>query len=447
MMRAGLCLFGLLMGWGELHAKELPPQDFAFGLPVTVSGEAAAYRFPLPLPVYQNTFREDLGDVRIYNAHGITVPFSLLRPTLPSPIHEDAVALPLFPLHEGFRAVLDGVRVTINSAGSAVNLQTQNGTPAVTWIGQYLLDGRALDTVVSALQLDWPKDAAEYSGRLRVEASDDLASWRTVADAAPIANLRANGQTLIENRVTLSPTKAKFWRISWLGAAPTFELTSVLAEPADSPTEPKRSVLDVAGVRGSGNAAEYVFDLSAHPPVSRINVLLPDANTVVEVALSSRRGPGDPWRPVMRAGFYRVKGADGEQQNSPLQISVDSDRYWQAKLLNSGGPPQSPLRLHVEWIPDEITFLAQGEGPFQLVYGNSTATHAETDLSRLPVSLEIAPATAGTSVTLGGPTRLAVKPAPFPRTRVVLWSVLLLAVIVLASMAYRLSRETRNHPE
>jgi hypothetical protein len=447
MMRAGLCLFGLLMGWGELHAKELPPQDFAFGLPVTVSGEAAAYRLPLPLPVYQNTFREDLGDVRIYNAHGITVPFSLLRPTLPSPIHEDAVALPLFPLHEGFRAVLDGVRVTINSAGSAVNLQTQNGTPAVTWIGQYLLDGRALDTVVSALQLDWPKDAAEYSGRLRVEAGDDLASWRTVADAAPIANLRANGQTLIENRVTLSPTKAKFWRISWLGAAPTFELTSVLAEPADSPTEPKRSVLDVAGVRDSGNAAEYVFDLSAHPPVSRINVLLPDANTVVEVALSSRRGPGDPWRPVMRAGFYRVKGADGEQQNSPLQISVDSDRYWQAKLLNSGGLPQSPLRLHVEWIPDEITFLAQGEGPFQLAYGSSTATHVQTDLSRLPVSLEIAPATAGTPITLGGPTRLAVKPAPFPRTRVVLWSVLLLAVIVLASMAYRLSRETRNHPE
>jgi hypothetical protein len=149
----------------------------------------------------------------------------------------------------------------------------------------------------------------------------------------------------------------------------------------------------------------------------------------------------------MRAGFYRVKGADGEQQNSPLQISVDSDRYWQAKLLNPGGLPQSPLRLHVEWVPDAVTFLAQGEGPFQLVYGSSTATHADTDLSHLPVSLDIAPATPGTPVLLGGSTRLAVKPAPFPRTRVVLWSVLLLAVIVLASMAYRISKETGHHSE
>src|SRR5208337_1077571 len=100
-------------------------------------------------------------------------------------------------------------------------------------VNQYILDGRAFDEVISALRLQWPEAASEYSGRVRVEASDDLASWRPVVAAAPIANLHASGQVLIENRAALAPTKAKFWRISWLGTAPTFELTSVLAEPAD----------------------------------------------------------------------------------------------------------------------------------------------------------------------------------------------------------------------
>jgi hypothetical protein len=206
--------------------------------------------------------------------------------------------------------------------------------------------------------------------------------------------------------------------------------------------------LDVIGTRDPKNTQEYTFDLGAHPPVSRINVELPEANTVVDIALSSRRLPGDPWRPVTRAGFYRVKTADGEQQNALLEIGVDGDRYWQARILNTGALPQTPLRLHVEWIPNEVTFLAQGHAPFLLVYGNASAARAEADLSRLPTTLEIAPATLGPSQVSGGATRLIAKTAPFPRMRVALWSVLLLAVVLLSWMAYRISKETDGaHPK
>ncbi|MGO9934109.1 MAG: DUF3999 domain-containing protein [Steroidobacteraceae bacterium] len=378
------------------------PRDFAFGQMVSPERVAAAYRISLPLTVYQYTAQEDLADLRVFNAEGIVVPFSLSRPTEQAATHQASVPLPVFPLHEGARVVIDGVRVTINSPGAAVNLQTQNGTTSVAYVSQYILDGRVPDTSISALELAWPETAAEYSGRLRIEASDDLGSWRTVAQGAPIANLRANGQAIIENRVTFSPAKAKFWRLSWLGTAPTFELSSVLAEPADSPFEPVWATLDVVGVRDPANPTEYIFDLGAHPPASRVNVLLPDANSVLDVALSSRRVLQSPWRPVTHAGFYRIKTADGEQQNSPIKISVDSDRYWQARIVNSGGLPQAPLRLHVEWVPNEVIFLAQGQGPFQLVYGNTSAIRADADFSRLPTSLDIAPARLGPSQALGG---------------------------------------------
>jgi hypothetical protein len=442
-------IVGLVACSGLAQAQVTSPQDFAYGQSIAPACDAAAYRFALPLSVYQNTFRADLRDLRVFNAEGAVVPFSLSRPAAQALIHKTPVAVPLFPLHEGARILIDGVHLTINSAGSAVNLQTQNGTPVNASVRQYLLDARGLDTTLSALQLGWPDPAAEYTGRLNIEVSDDLAAWRTLVAAAPIANLRANGQTLIENRVEFSATKAKFWRLSWLGMAPGFELTGVLAEPAASLTELERASLEVNGAANPQDSPEreYTFDLGAHPPVSRVNVLLPDPNSVIDVELSSRSDANAPWRVIRRSGFFRLKTADGEQENAPLEIGPDTDRYWRARILGSGNAPQSPLRLHVEWIPNEVTFLAQGHAPFLLAYGNAAANRAEADLSRLPNALETAAATLGPQQVSGGADRLLAKPAPFPRMRVALWSALLLAVMVLGLMAFRAARDPNANPQ
>ena len=426
------------------QAQVMSPKEFAYGQFAIPSREAAAYRFALPPTVYQNTFRKELADLRVFNAEGVVIPFSLSRPAAQSKAPKAPVSLALFPLHEGARVLIDGVQLTINSAGSAVNLQTQNGTTRAGAVRQYLLDARVLDAPVSALQLGWPDAASEYTGRLSVEVSDDLAAWRSLVAAAPIANLHANGQTLVENRVEFAPAKAKFWRLSWLGATPNFELTEILAQPSAGPEESERDTLDVIGVRDP-TKQEYTFDLHSHAPVSHVNVLLSEANTVVDVELSSRAAPDNPWRPVLRSGFYRIKTSEAEQRNSSIEVSSNTDRYWRARLVGAGNSPGAPLRLHVEWVPNELTFLAQGHPPFLLAYGNASANRAEADLSHLPATLEIAPATLSPPQALGGPTRLIATAAPFPRNRIALWSVLLLAVALLAWMAYRLSKETDHH--
>jgi Protein of unknown function (DUF3999) len=59
--RAAGFMVGLCFGSSMVQALPLSPHDFAFGLPVTTTQEAAAYRFSLPLIVYQDTVREDLG--------------------------------------------------------------------------------------------------------------------------------------------------------------------------------------------------------------------------------------------------------------------------------------------------------------------------------------------------------------------------------------------------
>jgi hypothetical protein len=434
-------MVGLFFGSSMVQALPLSPHDFAFGLPVITTREAAAYRFSLPLTVYQDSVREDLGDIRLFNAGGVAVPFSLRRPAVQAPVHKPAIALPVFPLHAGSPVVIDGIHVTIDPPRAAINLQTHNGSAGDLLANQYILDGRALDSAVSALRMSWPDAASDYSGRVSVEASDDLGSWRTVVAAAPIANLRANGRMLIENRIALAPTAAKYWRIKWLGASPAFEISSVVAEPAESLPAPERATLEVSGKPDPDNANDYLFDLGAHAPVSRVNIVLSEVNTTVGVELSSRRTAKDPWRIVARAAFYRVKTADAEQQNAPLEVRIDDDRYWRARIADGAGPPREPLRLHVEWIPNEVTFLAQGQGPFLLAYGNATAIRAEADLSQIPATLQIAPAGVGSRQVLGGEARLVGNPPAFPWMRAVLWGVLLSAVILLAWMAYHLANE------
>jgi len=440
---------GLLLGptIAQAQTQALVPRDFAFGLAVTTTQVAAAYRFPLPLAVYQTSFRDDLGDLRMFNARGIAVPFSLSRPTAQAQSHKPAVALPIFPLREGSHVVIDGIHVTIDSPHSAINLQANNGSTVAMTVNQYILDARALDASVSALVLGWSDAAADYTGRVQIEASDDLGSWRTVVAAAPIANLHANGQILTENRIVLTTTAAKYWRLTWLASPPAFELTSAQAEPTDSIVEPARSALEVLGKPDPANPTDYLFDLGARPPVSRINMLLPEANTIVDVELSSRRSSKDSWHYVIRAAFYRLTTPDAESQNASLAVAVNADRYWRARISRNPIPPQAPLRLHVEWIANELTFLAQGQGPFLLAYGNATAVGAEADFTHIPSSTQIAPATVGSPQLLGGPDRLRVKPAAFPWMSGILWSVLVVAVMVLAWMAYRISKDSTPSAE
>jgi hypothetical protein len=423
-------------------AAELSPSDFAYGMPVITPADAAAYRVALPVGVYHDMVREDLADIRVFNARGEVVPYALSRPSAHTLARGPGTALPLFALRGDSPAAADAVRVTIDSPNAAVKLQTQGAVALMDAVKQYILDGRPLSVPVAALQLTWPDDAADFTGRLRIDASDDFASWRMLVEAAPIANLHAGGQQLVDNRVELPATRAKYWRLSWIGKSAPFELTSVVAEPADGRLEAERSTLEVAGSANGVARGETQFDVGARLPIERINLGLPELNTVVAVELLSRMHPQDPWRHVAARQFYRVNTADGELRNGPIDIATDFDRYWLARAvgLNGAGTAES-LRLQVAWTPSDIVFLARGSGPFMLTYGSALEPAAETDLSSIPAAVTVLRATLGERRQLGGQARLAKPAGVFPGKKVLLWAVLALSVCLLAWMAYRLSRE------
>ena len=307
------------------HAAEVTPADFALGMKVVTSGEAAGYRASLPLAVYQNAVRADLGDVRVFNGRGEVVPFAIERPKSQAVPAQSAapMSLPVFTLRGDPVAALDAVRVTIAAGDTTINVAVPGALPDAGPIRSYLVDARSLDGAMSVMQVEWSPDAADFAGRLQVEASDDLDVWRTVESAAPIANLHAGEAKLIEHRIELPAIRARFWRLTWTEEAAPFEITSVTAELARGHVDVERASLEVAGrpVEASdGERArrererddrdrptrdaveaetvtnvpgEFTFDLGAQLPVDRVNLELPEQNTIVEITLFSRAGTSD----------------------------------------------------------------------------------------------------------------------------------------------------------
>jgi hypothetical protein len=436
-MRAALYL-GCLCGLSANAAAALTPQDFAYGMPVMATELAAAYRVQIPVDVYKVSAQDDLGDVRVFNAAGEAVPYAIHRVAVRAD-SSAAQTLPLFPLHGDAQSGSQGLRLTLDSPNGAIRLQTDSRAAQDGPIAQYLIDARPLDASIAALQLSWPDSSADFSGRMRIESGDDLAAWRLVVAAAPVANLHAGSQQLIENRIEVPNIKAKFWRLSWLGTRPSFELNEVRAEAAQGAPRVNWSTVVVAGRAAAAAPGDYDFDFGARLPLERVNIVLPDTNSVYLADFKSRANEKAPWRSLVRAGVYRVATADGQQSNGPIDVPLDHDRYWRVHLSGESNAAVA-LRLQGSWSPSEIEFLAHGKPPFLLAYGSTEIGAAATDLSLVPSGTLVSTATLGSRSVLGGDARVAAAGTALDK-RTLLWAVLVMAVAALGIMAVRLARD------
>lgn len=439
------------------HDADLSPQDFAYGMVIVTSGVAAAYRVTIPPEVYLKSVRPQLGDLQVFNDHGEPVPYAIEQPPAPADTHPAPTTLTLFALRDDTPDALRAMRVTIASQGSAVSVQTTN-SGATTGSGasageesgsaagasiSYVLDAQALEAPIAAIQLHWPADAADYAGRMRVAAGDTLGVWHTVVDAAPIANLHADGAQLLEDRIEVPATRARFWRLSWVGKPPPFAVTSAAVEQATGRDTAERSHLIVPGTPVKERPGEFEFDLGARPPVDRINIELPEPNSIINVEFLSRSEARDPWHHVASGGIYRLQGADGDLRNAPVSIGINTDRFWllrapPMKSAFGNGIPQ----LVVQWRAPELVFLARGAAPFTLAYGSGSAIGAATSFAALPTTVSTLRASLAAPHALGGDDRLQPG-SKFPSKNGLLWLVLAAAVVLLAGMALRLAKDLK----
>ena len=422
-----------------------PAGPFTASAPLTLGGTEGLHRVELPPEAYRET-RRDLADVRILNGRGEAVPIAFAgdvdaqREVLP------IVELPLFPVSS--LAPAQGGR------GSEVTVRTQDGTlvsirgktPAATTARAvaYLLDASAVAEPMKALLFDWEAGPGQEVVRVRVESSDDLRSWNALA-SAPLVRVENAGRMLAQPRVEFPPRKAKYLRLTW--DTPGFVLKGVRAE-RESKTQPPARMVRTASATPGAKEGEFVYDLGARLPVEALRLVPADANDVVSAAILARNDEKEAWRPVAWAPFYRLQHEGIEQQSPPLEIGRLPARYWMARLSPGAGSARAP-QLEYRWRNAQLVFVARGEGPFALAYGNPQATPAALPLATLipgyerGAELRLPEAKAGAVVQGPPPSRWERIVGEAQPRRIALWAVLLAGVATLGVMAWRLSRQMR----
>lgn len=427
------------------------PKDFAFGIPLTVEADSAFYRAALPAAFYAGSARADQGDLRVFNGDDAVVPYARLDAPAATRERKTAAVLPMFPLRVDEQSGdLSGLSLSVTrSAGkTSVSLTTKEGQPVPAQrLAGYLVDATDAREPISAIVLAWASKSGGMNTRIRVETSDDLDLWRTLVGEAPLLDLEYDGRHLLRDRVEFRQVSARYLRISWPTAQAPLQLNAVRAEFGDRMLETPRQWTEALGAAVVDNENEYQFDLGGALPVDRIAIELPELNSVVPAQLLARTAPAEPWRPVTSLVTYRLRQDAGEVSAPPLAVAPAGYRYWLLRVdPKSGGLGRGQPRMRAGWVPQEIVFAARGTGPFLIAYGNVAAASSALAVTTLvpgyasgaePLGA-IAVAHVGVAAPLGH-----IEQAKPPREyrRAALWVVLILGVVVLAWMAWQLSRQ------
>ncbi len=440
-----LCMLTALGASAQERADE-----FAYSVPLGLSGDNALYQLEVPASVYAGVTRADLSDVRVFNGRGEIVPYAW-KPR-PAPGTEPAawVELPYFPLRgsPGTPAEHLDVRAERSAAGTIVRVITGGtGKAAAPALLGYLVDATAFKRAMHEIDLDWRDAGAGLSGSLRIEASDDLQHWRTLVPAAPLVSLEFGGHKLVQKTVDVPTAQYKYLRLTWPSSQAPLELTRFAARPGDTLLEPARQWKQ-APVRAGDKPGEYRFEAGGWMPVDRLRVTLPEPNTLVSAQILVRNTDDQPWQPVANGVLYRLMHGGREVTNADLSVGSRGWKQWLLRVDARGGGLGSGLpQVEVGWVPQQMVFVARGPGPFILVYGNGQAKAGDLPIQTLvpgwrsDAELPAASATAGPQQTLAGPR--ALQAVPNYKTWA-LWASLAIGVALLAWMAWVLAREMKG---
>ncbi|MEN8206025.1 MAG: DUF3999 domain-containing protein [Pseudomonadota bacterium] len=450
-----LLWFGLGLLACSVYAETVPvtKNDYAYGLPVEVSGEAAIYRLAVPESVYAHLIKKDFSDLRVFNAGGEVVPHSLQRPDVPQVDESDPFVVPFFP----YALIKPGdhspvlVQVAINDQGTVVSSSASKKTEGEERVSAYLVDVSALEAMPSKLAFSWESPEDSFVAHVSIEGSDDLGHWNTLVSQASLVRLYFAGRELGRREIELPDRAYKYLKLNWPAATDGVRLTEVQAwlSPKAEPVVPVW--IELAGEAVADEPDIFEYASRGHFPVEWAEVVMSEANSLVDVKLLSRDEETAPWHTRHSGSFYRLQVDGASLASEPARFSRVNDPHWRLEAVSdlSGLGAAVPL-LRLGYTPHQLHFLARGEPPFVLAFGAHEAAPGQGQINTLLARIDeeesdafIGEARAGDMITLGGKDRLQAPPTPFPWQQVLLWSVLVIGVFVLGTMAWRLGKQMK----
>ncbi|MDM8554313.1 DUF3999 domain-containing protein [Desulfococcaceae bacterium HSG7] len=449
----------IVLIWSPAIQADSPrPDDFAFGYQLTVDSHGSLYKITLPEDIYQNVTRSDLGDLRVFNNYGEVVPHEIQRRQSGRAKATEYISLPFFPVFnpKGKSDTPLSMNFTTNAAGAIIMVTGKTDEDETLQTSAYLIDASHIKKNIKELELRWEGADQHFITTVKVSYSKDLTNWRTLVKAATLTEMQYGNHKLEQRTIALPLRKTPYLRLSWQASAMDVRLTSVRGEVLHKALSRKRRVITLSGVRDADNVKAYNFDSKGSFPTDRVNIRLPEINSLIQAVVKSRKNADAPWRVRCRGVFYNLRMNQTDLKNPVFSSALTTDRYWRLEILSdTGGMGNSTPLMELSWTPDDLIFLARGESPFILAFGSarirprsSTAHLLIEPLQNQNKSAEfIRPAQIKKRIELGGASRLTPLPPPVPWKQWLLWGILIAGVGFLGFMAWNLYQQMNRSGE
>ncbi|TBV02288.1 DUF3999 domain-containing protein [Phytopseudomonas dryadis] len=451
--RTGLALLGMALAAQAAEVRE-NVTDYATSVPLTLSGEGPWYRLQLPMEAHLAARHADFRDLRLFNAEGELLAYSLIPGAARFAESQQSATLRLFPLRgpADRSEALPTLRVRRGTDGSIIELNAAAETPAASdLLRGWLLDASATDFPLQRLQLQWNADSEGFQ-RFSIEASDDLDHWRPLGEGQ-IARLSFDGERIDKNEVEWPPTRARYLRLLWQMPEQAASLSAATVSGTRSTAQPAALVWSQGLTGRADDKGRYTWTLPLALPLERLRIEVEQPNSLAPVLLQGRWDSSAQWTPLARSVLYRLP-VDGHEVVQD-QIELPQWPVSQLRLQvdgRGGGLGQHAPRLSVALRASELLFLARGSPPYQLALGKADAQAGSLPVTTLvpgftPERLE----SMGRAVLGSALAEVDMVPGPAQAAcadwkRIALWAVLLLGVVVLLLMALSLLRASSDRP-
>lgn len=446
------CLLPAAAG-AQAPADALPALDnYRWQFPLQTAAPASFYRVALPLDVYRSASDPRLRDLGVYNAAGRAVPRVIEAGSDDVELEDTRDPLPFAALYRNQVPDAERVRMMFEqmSGGTRIEVTSDsaNGKIRPPLTG-YIVDTRAIDGSIDALELDWPDAQSGFVGRVSVSGSNDLQAWQLLGGAA-LADLREGDAIIMQQRVSLADDDYDYLRVDMGDLPPDWTLEGVTAIRVSSKPRVERSALVLDTDARDDRDGALLFDAGGALPIDRIRLVLPEDNSVLTATVSYRLPGGDRWQRLYDGTFFNLVRSDLPVSSEPAAVPSVRAADW--KVAVTQGSPDTPIRLELGWRPDVLLFVAQGEPPYTLAVGRPGAATEGFPEERLLGNVAlggiaadagpVAEAAAGPRAPLPGIERQLPR-EPTDWRRLLLWAVLVAAVLFVLWMASRLQRAAR----
>lgn len=429
--------------------------DYAVQRPLQTPATDGAYRVVLDADVYRAAVDNSARDIDVIDATGTPVPAGLFAPDRELAQRVRRVPLRWFALPAApatGQAQGWELQSELDADGRLRNVQARvtGMTAEALPKNVFIVDASQLRADVQALRLQW-RPAGTLDAGYRVDASDDLDTWRPLPERGRLVDLQQDGTRLLQQRIAIdtADTRPRYLRLTPDRNDTRIEVTGVEAELASPVAPVPLQWIELRGARDDASPATYTFELDARVPVTQIDVALP-GNHATEWQLDSRTHTDDTWTPrVGRWMAYGVSSQRGADRSPPRVLSrITRDRLW--RLRATGAVPAEPV-LRIGYRPEVLMFVAQGTPPYALVAGSGRARRADAPIAPLIDALRTArgadwqPATAtlGRSLALAGDAARDTR-APRDWRTWLLWAVLIAGALIVGGFALQVLRTQRE---